>query len=107
VFEFTARCRKHLLADAHVVIHRTADVEAQEYFHGIVPLGNHTNIEQSGVSCRLINSVIEIQLVGRALTREFSETAQRNLDVACPQFDRIIEVSIISLVPHLDGASVA
>jgi hypothetical protein len=107
MFEFTARCRKHFLADAHVVIHRAADVEAQEHFHGIVPLRNHTNIEQSGVSRRFINSVIEIQLIGRALTREFPETAQRNLDVACPQFDRIIEVSIISLVPHLDGASVA
>src|SRR5207344_810369 len=51
--------------------------------------------------------VFEIELFGRSLAGEFSQTSQSHFYVARSELDRIIEVAILALIPDLHRAAVA
>ena len=106
VLELGLRRREHFLAQLHVVVHRAADVEQQEHLYRVAPLGAHVDVEVGLLRCRA-DGVLEVEFFRRALSREFSQAPQRNLDVARAELDRIVEVLVFALVPDLDRAAVA
>src|SRR3990167_5407094 len=53
-----------------------------------------------------INRRVEIELVCRPLARKAAQSAQRHLDIAGAQFLRVVEVSELAFLPHLDRALV-
>ena len=107
MFKFAAGRREQLLADPHVIFHRTADVETQQDFHRIVPLRHHTQIEKTGVAGGLVDRIVEVELVGRPLAGKFSEAPERNLDVAGTELNRIVEIPVLAFIPDFDGAAMA
>src|SRR5438046_2015212 len=50
---------------------------------------------------------VEIEFIRSAGAGEFTQAAQRDLDVADAEFDIAVEIFELALVPHLDGAVVA
>ena len=48
----------------------------------------------------------EIELIRSAIAGESAKFAQGDLDVACPQLDRVVQVAILAAVPDLDGPAV-
>lgn len=55
---------------------------------------------------RAADGRVHIELVGRAFPREAAQTAQRHLDIPGAEFDRIVQIPELALLPHLDGALV-
>ncbi len=74
MLEFAARRREQLFANADVVVHRAADIETQEHFNGVVPFGHHAYVEQACIAGRLVDRVIEVQLIRRAFARKLAES---------------------------------
>ena len=107
VLELGARGREQLLADLDVVVHRAADVEEQQHLHRVVPLRHHLDVEPAGVARGRADGVVEVELLGRAFAREPAQAPQRDLDVARAEFDRVVEVAVLALVPDLHRAAVA
>ncbi len=107
VLELAARGGEEFLADAHVVVHRAADVEEQQDFHGIVPLGDHADVEQPRAPRGRIDRRIEVELQVGALARKTPQPPQRQLDVARAEQDGVVEVRELAPVPDLDRAPVA
>ena len=107
VLELGARRREQLLADADVGVHRAADVEEQQHLHRVVPLRDHLDVEIARVARRRADRVGQVELDRGALAGELAQPAQRDLDVARAELDRVVEVLELALVPDLDGAAVA
>ena len=72
-----------------------------------MPLWHQLQIKQSGVTRGGIDRAFQIELIGCALAREFAQLAQRQLEVARAELDRVIEVAVLAPLPHLDGAPLA
>ena len=89
-----------------VPVHRAADVEEQQHLHRIVPLRPHQDVEIALVRGAL-DGAVEIEFVGRTGARELAQPPQRDLDVAGAEFDVVVEVLELALVPHLHGAEIA
>src|SRR5712692_8457004 len=64
-------------------------------------------VEPAGVFRRALDGRVEIELLGDALAREAAQPAQRDLDVARIELDRVVEIAKRPLIPHLDRAAVA
>src|SRR6516225_5001590 len=107
VLELRARGRKQLLANADVVLHRPADIEKQQQFHGVVTLRHKFQIEPAGVVRGRLHGAAEIELFGGTLARELPQPAQRQLDVAGAELDGIVEIAKLAAVPDLDRTAVA
>ena len=107
VLELAARGREELLADPHVVVHRSADVEEQQDLHRVVPLRDHADVEQARAPRGCVDRAVEIEHVRCALAREAPQAPQRELDVARAELDRVVEVREFAPVPDLDRAAVA
>ncbi len=86
MLELDPRGREQFLAYLHVALHRTADVEKQQHLHGVVALGNHLDIEITGILRGRPDGIVQVQLVRRAFARELAQSFQRDLDVAHTQF---------------------
>ena len=71
-----------------------------------MPLGHHFNIQQTGVTGRGLNGVVEVELFRRPGSRKFSQPAHRNLDVARTQLNAVVEIFEISPIPNLHRALV-
>src|SRR5581483_11108430 len=84
--------------------HGPADVEEHQHLHGISPLGPHVDVEIALVRGAL-DGVVEVELVGGALAGELAQAPERDLDVAGAELDLVVEVLVLALVPHLDGAA--
>ena len=54
-----------------------------------------------------LDGAVEIEFVGRAGAGEFSQAAQRDLDVAGAEFDLVVEILELAFVPHFDRAEIA
>ncbi len=107
VLELGARGREQLLAAAHVLVHRTADVEEQQHLDRVVALRAEMQVEPAGVARGAVDGGVEVEFLGRALARELAQLAQRHGDVARAQLDRIVEVGVVAPLPHLDRAALA
>ena len=101
VLELGARRREQLFADPHMRVHRTAHIEEQQHFHRIVSLRHQLDIEQAGIACGRTNRIVEIEFIGRAGARKFAQPAQRDLDIARTQLDRIVEIFELAPIPDL------
>src|SRR4029077_5610708 len=99
--ELTARRGKQLLADAHVAVHRAANIEKQQHLDGIVPLRNEVQIEQAAVAGGGIDRALEVELLERAFAWGPAQPAQRESQVAGAELDRVVEVSILTPFPYL------
>src|SRR6478672_1841915 len=86
-------------------IHRAADVEEQQNLDPVPALRPHLNIQPAGVARRPLDRRVEIELVGHPLACEAPQTAQRDLDVAGVDLDRVVEVAERALIPDLDRAA--
>ena len=60
---------EQFLADPDVRIHRAADVEQEQQFHRIVPLGPHVDVEPA-LAGGAVDRLVEVELVGGALAGE-------------------------------------
>src|SRR5690606_3637611 len=60
----------------------------------------------AGVARRRRNRAIEIEFLGRALTGKTAQPAQRHLEVARAEFERVVEVRELAPIPHLHRAPV-
>ena len=98
------RRREQLLADAHMRIHRPADIEEKQHLDPIAPLGLQLQIEPSRVAGRPLDGAVEVELLGHAFACEATQPAQRDLDVARVELDVAVEVAERALVPDFDGA---
>ena len=103
VLELGARGREQLLADLDVGVHGPADVQEQEHLDGVPALGAHPDVEHPAVVGRRPDRVVHVELFFPAGARELAQAAQRHLDVARAEFDRVVEVLVLALVPHLAG----
>src|SRR5687768_16593505 len=106
ILELARRRRKKLLAKLDVRVHRSADVEEEQQLHRIVAFRAHPDIEPA-LARGAVDRLVEIELLGRAFACETAKSAKRDLDVASPELDIIVEVPELPLVPDLDRASVA
>src|SRR5262249_14980525 len=50
--------------------------------------------------------IFQIKFFGGAFAREFPQASQRDLDVARTELDRIVEIAVFALVPHLHRGAV-
>src|SRR5690606_17715380 len=89
-----------------MAVHRAADVEEQQHLDRIAPLGPHLDV-QPALTRRAVDGAVDVQLLGRAFAGEAAQAAQRHLDVARAQFDRVVQVPVFALLPDLDRAAVA
>ena len=87
-------------------VHRAADVEEEQQFHRIVPLGPHADVEPA-LARGAVDRLVEVELLGGALAGEAAQAAQRDLDVAGAELDLVVEVAELALVPDLDRAALA
>jgi hypothetical protein len=55
----------------------------------------------------LVDSLVEVELLGRAGAGEAAQAAQGDAHVAHAELDGVVEVLELALVPHLHGAEVA
>ena len=104
VLELGARRREQFLGRLDVPVHRAADVEEQQHLHRIVPLRPHLDVEIALVRGAL-DGAVEIEFVGRAGARELAQAPQRDLDVAGAEFDVVVEILELALVPDLHRAA--
>src|SRR5690606_27283304 len=86
-------------------VHRAADVQEQQHFDGVAPLGPHLDV-QPALTRRAVDGAVDVQFLGRALAGEAAQAAQGDLDVARAQFDRVVQVAVFALLPDLDRAAV-
>ena len=106
ILDFGAGRREQLFADADIRVHTAADIEQEKDVYGVPPLGAHGKVEIAllgGVADR----GVEVQLVGRAVSGPFAQAAQGDLNIPCADFDAVIEIFKLALVPDLGGAAVA
>src|SRR5690606_20917234 len=81
--------------------------EEQEQLDGIASFRAHLDVQQATVLGRVVDSATEIELIGGPFAGKLAQAAQGNLDVACAQFDLIVEVLVLALVPDLDCLALA
>ena len=98
--------REQLVDHAHVIVHRAADVEEEQDLDGVAPLGPRHHVEPALLGGGP-DGAVEVELLGGAVSGPAAQAAQRDLDVAGSDFDRVVEVAKLALVPDLDGAAVA
>ena len=55
----------------------------------------------------MVDGAVDIQFFCSALAGEFPQTAQRDLDIARAQFDLIVEVLVLALLPYLGRLALA
>src|SRR6185503_17166518 len=70
-------------------------------------LGHHADVEQAGLRGGLVDGVVEVELEVGALAREAAQAAQRDLDVARAELERVVVVAVGALLPQLHRAAVA
>ena len=90
-----------------MLVHRAADVEQQQNLDHVAPLRLHLDIEPAPRARGGIDGALERQFVGRPVPREFAQAPQRDLDVACAEFDLVVQIGELAPVPDLYGAAVA
>src|SRR5262249_14937822 len=105
-FELGSRSREQFLSRLDVPVHRATDIEEEKYFHCIVPLRTHQNVEVAFMCCPL-DSAVEIKFLGCAPTRVFAQATQRKFNIAGAKLDFVIEILELSFVPYLDRAKIA
>src|SRR3954470_11716523 len=66
-----------------------------------MPLGPHQDVEIALVRGAL-DGAVEIELVGGSGAGELAQSSQRDLDVPRAEFDLVVEVLELALVPDLD-----
>src|SRR5688572_29291881 len=89
-----------------MVVHRAADIEEHQQLDGIAPLRTRLDVEIA-VLGRGVDRAGQVELLLRALAYPAAQALQRDLDVARAEFDGIVEIFELALVPHLYRASVA
>ncbi len=72
-----------------------------------MPLGDEAEIEQPRVARRRIDGALEVEFLRGPVAREPAQLAQRDLDVAGAELDRIVEIAELALLPDLDRAASA
>ena len=87
-------------------VHRAADIKEEQQINGVATLRAQDKVEIA-LFCRRPDGVVEIELFGCTCARPFAKTAHGNLDVACAEFDRIIQIFVFALVPDLHRAAMA
>ena len=70
-----------------------------------MPFRHHLDVEQAGVARGRADGIRQIELISRAFAREAAQLAQRELDVARSEFDRVIEIFEIATFPDFGRAS--
>ena len=64
-------------------------------------LRDHADVQDACVPGRLIDRVLEVELVCRALTGKSPEPSKRDLDIARAELQLVVQISILTSVPHL------
>src|SRR5690242_16822189 len=105
ILELARRRREQFLAELDERIHRATDVEEQQQLDRIMPLRPHADVEPA-LPRGAFDRGIEIELIGSAFAGEAAQAAQRELDIACTELTRAVQVSEFALVPHLERALV-
>jgi hypothetical protein len=72
-----------------------------------VALGAHHDVEPAGVARRGGDGAVEVEFVLGAFAGEAAQAAQRDLDVARAELDRVVEVAVLAVLPDLDRRAVA
>ncbi len=107
VLELGARCRKQLLSDPNMVVHRTAYIHEQQHLDLIAPLGHEFEVQVAGIAGGCPDGVVEIKFELVALAHELAQALERDLDIAGAQFDLIVVIAELTLIPDLYRAAMA
>src|SRR3546814_17711285 len=81
----------------------SSDVCSSDLLHCIAALRHHLQIEVAGVARRRADGVVDVEYIRRAFAREAAQPTQCDLDVARAEFDGIVEIAEVALLPDLDG----
>src|SRR5690242_12447926 len=71
-----------------------------------MPLRPHQYIEVAFVG-RSLDGAVEIKFLRRPRAGKFAKATQREFDIACTEFDVVIEIFKFSLVPDFDSPKIA
>src|SRR3546814_1660979 len=93
----------HICTDTNIRIHRSAEVEEQLHLYSIASRRHLLTIEVAGVARRRADGVVDVEYIRRAFAREAAQPTQCDLDVARAEFDGIVEIAEVALLPDLDG----
>ena len=107
MLELRTNGREQLLAGPDIGIHRATDIEEHQHLHRIVTLGHHLDIEHPGIFCGTAYGVIHIELLIGASAGESAKPLECNLDVAGSQLNGVVEIPILTFIPHFDGTTIA
>ena len=66
---------------------------------------HHADVEVAAFG-RVADGTVQVQFRRRPLPGELAQAAQGDLDVAGAEFQRVVQVLELALVPHLHGAEV-
>ena len=91
----------------NVVVHRAADIEKQQHFDLVVPLGHQLQIQKTGIVGGGADGAIHVQLFFGTFAGEFAQAPQRQLDIANTQLDIVVVVAEFAFVPNLHRAAMA
>ena len=89
-----------------MVVHRAAIVEKQQHLYRIVPFGPCLDVEIAMFGGGA-DGAVEVEFFCRPLAYPSAQAFQGHLDVARAQFDGVVEVLEIALIPDLHRAAVA
>src|SRR3546814_8944112 len=81
----------------------SSDVCSSDPLHCIAGFRHHLQIGVAGVARRRADGVVDVEYIRRAFAREAAQPTQCDLDVARAEFDGIVEIAEVALLPDLDG----
>ena len=70
-------------------------------------LGHHLDIEQAGIASRAANSIVEIELICRALTGKLAQASQGDFYISGADLYRVIEIGKLTFFPDLDRTALS
>src|ERR1700727_3598560 len=90
-----------------MIVHRSADIQEQQYLDDILALGLHFDVEPAARARRGVDGIGQRQFAGHAAPCKAAQPPQSDLDVARAQFHLVVEVGEFAFVPDFDGAAIA
>src|SRR5271167_1833742 len=91
MLELGSSGREQFLGGLDGPVHGTADIEEQQHFYRVVPLGAHQDVEIAFMRGTR-DGAVEVELVGRAGARKFAQPTQPDLYVTRAKLDLIVEI---------------
>src|SRR5262249_6062893 len=102
--ELASRRRKEIFRRLDMPVHRAADVEEEQDFDGVAPLGPPAHVDIAALGAAA-DRFVEVELLGRAFAREAAQAPERDFHGARAEGLVAVEILEVAPVPDFHGAS--